>query len=121
MSMHTETDAAENTDKKNPTDFLLWKLDQRIGWDSKWGKGFPGWHIECSAMIFAFLGDQIDIHTGGIEHIGVHHNNEIAQSEATSGKAPFSRFWLHREHVRLEDEKIAKSTGNVLYLSDLTM
>ncbi len=105
--------------KQNPTDFLLWKLDSKLGWESPWGTGFPGWHIECSAMIFKILGEQIDIHTGGIEHIGVHHNNEIAQSEAASGKKPFSRFWLHREHIRIDDEKIAKSTGHVLYLSDV--
>src|SRR3989344_2942965 len=67
-----------------------------LGWDSPWGLGFPGWHIECSAMIHALLGEQIDIHTGGIEHIPIHHNNEIAQSEAATGKKPFVRFWLHR-------------------------
>ncbi len=106
-------------DKKNITDFLVWKFDEKFGWETSWGKGFPGWHIECSAMIFKLLGEQIDVHTGGIEHIPVHHNNEIAQSEAASGKKPFSRFWLHRSHVRIEDEKIAKSTGHVLYLSDL--
>lgn len=118
-----ESRIGENNDKKNQRDFALWKfsrdLGKELGWQSKWGKGFPGWHIECTAMIFKLLGEQIDIHTGGIEHIPVHHNNEIAQAEAASGKAPFSRFWLHREHIRLEDTKIAKSTGNVLYLSDL--
>ncbi|MEK7509642.1 MAG: cysteine--tRNA ligase [Patescibacteria group bacterium] len=110
---------AVNEEKRNPTDFLLWKSDQKIGWDSPWGKGFPGWHIECSAMIRDTLGDQIDIHTGGIEHIPVHHNNEIAQSEATTGKKPFVRFWLHRAHLQLEGGKMAKSEGNVVYLADI--
>jgi cysteinyl-tRNA synthetase len=106
-------------EKRNPTDFLLWKSDKKIGWESPWGLGFPGWHIECSAMIRATLGEQIDIHTGGIEHIPVHHNNEIAQSEAATGKKPFSRFWLHRAHIQINGGKIAKSKGAVIYLSDI--
>jgi len=110
---------AANDEKRNPTDFVLWKNDAKLGWDSPWGKGFPGWHIECSAMIRAILGEQIDIHTGGIEHIPVHHNNEIAQSEAATGKKPFSRFWLHRAHLQLEGGKMAKSEGNVVHLSDI--
>ncbi len=108
-----------DTDKRSPTDFLLWKSDKSLGWESPWGLGFPGWHIECSAMIRATLGTQIDIHTGGIEHIPVHHNNEIAQSESATGKKPLSRFWLHRAHLQLEGAKIAKSDGNVVYLSDI--
>ncbi|HWP61460.1 MAG TPA: class I tRNA ligase family protein, partial [Candidatus Paceibacterota bacterium] len=100
-------------------DFALWKLDPNLGWESPWGRGFPGWHIECSAMIRSILGQQIDIHTGGIEHIPVHHNNEIAQSECATGKRPFSRFWLHRAHVQIEGGKIAKSVGNVVYLSEI--
>lgn len=108
-----------SADKRNVTDFLLWKTSKKIGWDSPWGKGFPGWHIECSAMIRATLGTQIDIHTGGIEHIPIHHNNEIAQSECATGKHPFSRFWLHRAHIQLDGAKIAKSGGNVVYLSDI--
>jgi len=107
------------SEKKNPTDFLLWKSSEKIGWDSPWGKGFPGWHIECSAMIRKILGDQIDIHTGGIEHIGVHHQNEIAQSESATGKKPFVRYWLHRAHLQIDDSKIAKSGGNVVYLEDI--
>lgn len=110
---------AATSGKRNPTDFLLWKSDSKIGWDSPWGKGFPGWHIECSAMIKEILGEQIDIHTGGIEHIPVHHNNEIAQSEAASGKKPFSRYWLHRAHLQVEGGKMAKSDGNVYHLSDI--
>ncbi len=110
---------AESSEKRNPTDFLLWKADKKLGWDSPWGKGFPGWHIECSAMIRAILGEQIDIHTGGIEHIPVHHNNEIAQSESAIGKRPFARYWMHRAHLQIESAKIAKSTGNTIYLSDI--
>jgi len=116
-------------DKRSPTDFLLWKLaidgktaakkSELLGWDSPWGRGFPGWHIECSAMARAILGDQIDIHTGGIEHIPVHHNNEIAQSEAATGKKPFSRYWLHRAHLQIDGAKIAKSSGKTIYLKDI--
>ncbi len=106
--------------KRNPTDFLLWKSDKKIGWESPWGLGFPGWHIECSAMIRATLGEQIDVHTGGIEHIPVHHNNEIAQSECATGKKPLSRFWLHRAHIQIDGGKIAKSKGKAIYLADVT-
>ena len=109
-----------NAEKHNPTDFALWKKSgTQMGWDSPWAKGYPGWHIECSAMIHSLLGRQIDIHTGGIEHIAIHHNNEIAQSEAATGKHPFSRFWMHRAHIRMNDAKMAKSDGNVAYLSDV--
>lgn len=107
------------SEKHNPTDFLLWKFDKKLGWESPWGLGFPGWHIECSAMIRSILGDKIDIHTGGIEHIPVHHNNEIAQSESATGKKPFSQYWLHRAHLQIEGGKIAKSAGKVVYLSDI--
>lgn len=105
--------------KRNPTDFALWKLNSKLGWESPWGTGFPGWHIECSAMIRVTLGEKIDIHTGGIEHVPIHHNNEIAQSECATGKRPFSRFWLHRAHVQIEGGKIAKSKGNVVYLTEV--
>lgn len=108
-----------SAEKHHPTDFVLWKKDKKMGWDSPWGKGFPGWHIECSAMIHSTLGKQIDIHTGGIEHIPVHHNNEIAQSEAATGKRPLSRFWLHRAHLQLEGAKFAKSQARVVYLSEI--
>ncbi len=106
------------SEKRNPTDFILWKGDKSLGWESPWGFGFPGWHIECSAMIIKILGDQIDIHTGGIEHIGVHHNNEIAQSECATGKSPFAKYWLHRAHIKIDDKKISKSEGNTLFLED---
>ncbi len=107
-----------NTEKKHPRDFSLWKLNTAIGWPSPWGKGFPGWHIECSAMSMKYLGETFDIHTGGIEHISIHHNNEIAQSEHATGK-PFSNYWLHNAHLVLANEKMAKSVGNVVYLKTL--
>ncbi len=119
---------AVKSEKHHPQDFALWKsakkiglgaIENTVGWDSPWGKGYPGWHIECSAMIHSLLGKQIDIHTGGVEHIGIHHNNEIAQAEAATGKRPFSRFWMHREHIRMNNAKLAKSTGNTAYLSDV--
>ena len=105
-------------EKRNPTDFILWKGDSSLGWKSPWGFGFPGWHIECSAMIIKILGEQIDIHTGGIEHVGVHHNNEIAQSECATDKSPFSKYWLHRAHIKIDGRKISKSEGNTLFLED---
>lgn len=110
-----------NNDKKNPRDFSLWKFseaDSKIGWDSPWGLGFPGWHIECSAMAWRYLGESFDIHTGGIEHVAVHHTNEIAQSHTAFGK-PMAKYWLHNNHLQLNGGKIAKSTGNVMYLDEL--
>lgn len=109
--------------KRHPTDFALWKFskpdEQRLQeWDSPWGKGFPGWHIECTAMIFKLLGRQIDIHTGGIEHIPVHHNNELAQAESASGKR-FVKYWLHNDHITIEGKKISKSLGNTIYLRNI--
>ena len=122
--IHSENQAegariAANKNKRNNADFALWKFNPSLGWDSPWGKGFPGWHVECSAMARAILGEQIDIHTGGIEHIPIHHNNEIAQSECATGRKPFSRFWMHRAHIQIDTKKIAKSLGNVVYLSDV--
>ncbi len=108
----------ENAHKRGPFDFILWKSDKHLGWNSPWGLGFPGWHIECTSMIFKLLGQQIDIHTGGIEHIPVHHNNEIAQAEAVSGK-PFATYWLHNDHITIGGKKIAKSLGNTVYLTDI--
>ncbi len=108
----------ENSEKRGPFDFILWKSDDTLGWESPWGLGFPGWHIECTAMIFAILGKQIDIHTGGIEHIPVHHNNEIAQAEAASGKK-FVQYWLHYDHITIDGKKISKSLGNTIYLRDI--
>lgn len=111
--------------KKAITDFALWKFspqDQQrdMEWNSPWGKGFPGWHIECSAMSMHFLGDQFDIHTGGIDHIPVHHTNEIAQAEGATGKAPFVNYWLHNEFLQFdEDTKMSKSSGKILTVDDL--
>ncbi len=105
-----------NPEKRNPTDFALWKFSPKgqqrdMEWDSPWGTGFPGWHIECSAMSMKYLGDTLDMHTGGIDHIPVHHTNEIAQSEPITGK-PFASIWLHSNHVSVNGEKISKSLGN---------
>lgn len=112
-----------NTQKRSIGDFALWKFDVTgertdMVWDSPWGRGFPGWHLECSAMIKAKLGDTIDIHTGGIDHIPVHHTNEIAQSEAASGK-PLAKYWLHGAHLLSDGTKISKSLGNVYTLADI--
>ena len=108
-------------DKKNPYDFALWKLAQPghlMQWDSPWGRGYPGWHIECSAMSMKYLGETFDIHSGGIDHIPVHHENEIAQSEGATGK-PFVRFWLHAGFLQTADAKMSKSSGEFLTLSRL--
>lgn len=114
---------AVNPEKKHPSDFALWKFSPKdsrrdMEWDSPWGKGFPGWHLECSAMSMQYLGETLDIHAGGIDHIPVHHTNEIAQSEAATGK-PFALFWVHMNHITINEEKIAKSLGNGLTLEDI--
>ena len=111
--------------KRQKTDFALWKLSKPgehrcMEWDAPWGRGFPGWHIECSAMATKFLGEQFDIHTGGVDHIKVHHTNEIAQSEGASGKAPFVRCWMHGEFLVVGDEvKMSKSAGATLTVQTL--
>jgi cysteinyl-tRNA synthetase len=112
-----------NPEKHNIADFALWKFSpadhQRdMEWDSPWGKGFPGWHIECSAMSMKYLGETIDIHAGGIDHVPVHHTNEIAQSEAATDK-PFAKYWMHSNHITIEGEKISKSLGNGITLEDI--
>lgn len=107
----------ENSEKRNSEDFALWKFNNQIGYPSPWGMGFPGWHIECSAMGMKFLGEQFDIHIGGIDHIPIHHTNEIAQSECATGKKPFVRFWLHNDFVDTAGEKMAKSGDNFLTLN----
>ncbi len=109
----------ENPEKTNPEDFALWKFNDNIGYKSPWGQGFPGWHIECSAIGMKFLGEQFDIHTGGIDLIPTHHTNEIAQSESATGKKPFVKFWLHSEHVDTGNEKMSKSKGNFLRLNSV--
>ena len=109
--------------KRRSTDFAVWKFSpagqQRdMEWDSPWGKGFPGWHLECSVIARETLGDQIDIHTGGIDHIPVHHTNEIAQTESVTGK-PFAQVWLHNNHLKVDSQKMSKSLGNVYTLNDI--
>lgn len=115
---HMEARVDENAEKKNPRDFALWKFNSEMGWESPWGKGFPGWHIECSGMSQRYLGDTFDIHTGGIDLSSVHHNNEIAQSECANNK-PFVNYWVHNEFVNIADTKISKSLGNTITLQTI--
>src|SRR3989339_837511 len=112
-----------NPEKKNSTDFALWKFSPKrekrdMEWKSPWGTGFPGWHIECSAMILKELGEQIDIHCGGVDHISTHHTNEIAQSEALNRKVP-ARFWCHGEFLLIDGGRMGKSLGNAYTLDDV--
>ena len=112
-----------SAEKKNITDFALWKFSPKnekrlLEWDSPWGTGFPGWHIECSAMSKAIFGNHFDIHCGGIDHIPVHHTNEIAQSEACNGEK-YVNYWLHGEFLDLGNEKMSKSLGNFITLQTL--
>lgn len=107
-----------NPEKHSPADFTLWKFDDKLGWDSPWGKGFPGWHIECSAMSREYLGQPFDIHTGGTDHIQVHHNNEIAQSEAAFGVS-LANYWMHSAFIVIDDGKMSKSKGNFYTLAKL--
>lgn len=111
-----------NAEKKNPGDFALWKFSpegkkRQMEWPSPWGKGFPGWHIECSAMSMKYLGETFDIHCGGVDHVAVHHTNEIAQAEGATGK-PFVKFWLHGEFLVMGDSasRMAKSSEEFLRL-----
>ena len=107
--------------KEDPLDFALWKAAKpgEISWPSPWGPGRPGWHIECSTMALAHLGGQLDIHGGGSDLIFPHHENEIAQSEAYLGQAPFARYWLHNEMVQLGGDKMSKSLGNLITIRAL--
>ena len=112
-----------NPQKRQMTDFALWKFSPKdhqrdMEWDSPWGKGFPGWHLECSAMSMKYLGATIDLHAGGIDHIPVHHTNEIAQSQAVTGR-PLANYWMHANHVTVDNEKISKSLGNTISLEDI--
>ena len=104
-----------NQDKENPIDFVLWKPSDHgePGWESPWGRGRPGWHIECSVMANAILGDQIDIHGGGMDLIFPHHENEIAQSESKTGKK-FAKYWVHNNFIKFDDQKMSKSLGNII-------
>ena len=114
----------QDAEKRNPQDFALWlkTVGRHEGhimrWDSPWGDGFPGWHLECSAISTAVLGQPFDIHTGGVDHINIHHTNEIAQSEAAYGK-PLANYWVHGEFLKIEDSRMGKSEGNFLTLTNL--
>jgi len=113
------------TGKRNPTDFALWKFERpgenrAMVWPSPWSeRSFPGWHIECSAMAIHYLGKQFDLHTGGIDHIPVHHTNEIAQAEAATGKEPFVKYWVHHNHLFVDKTKMSKSLGNFFTIDDV--
>ena len=114
---------AISDEKRNVTDFALWKFSPKdtirdMEWESPWGKGFPGWHIECSALAIKFLDESIDIHAGGIDHIQIHHSNEIAQSESATGKT-FAQVWLHSNFLTVNGTKLSKSLGNSYTLSDI--
>ena len=117
-------DTFVDKDKKHPYDFALWFFvigrfkNHTMRWPSPWGKGFPGWHIECSAMSMKYLGETLDIHTGGIDHIPVHHPNEIAQSEAATDK-PFVRFWIHHDWLLVDNEKMSKSKKNFYTIDEI--
>ena len=107
--------------KRDPADFVLWKPSAEgvIGWDSPWGRGRPGWHLECSAMIERYFGETIDIHGGGLDLIFPHHENEIAQSRCAHAGAPLARFWVHNGFVDMGAEKMSKSLGNIITVGDL--
>lgn len=117
-------DVVVDSQKRNPGDFVLWF--KRVGrfehhsmhWPSPWGDGFPGWHIECSAIAMSELGEMLDIHTGGIDHVPVHHENEIAQSECATGR-PFARFWVHHAFLNVDGEKMSKSKDNFYTIDDI--
>ena len=111
---------AEQAAKRHPADFFLWKPDSHhiMRWPSRWGEGYPGWHIECSAMAMEILGPELDIHTGGEDNIFPHHECEIAQSEGCTGR-PFARFWMHTRHLMVDGEKMSKSKGNFYTIRDL--
>jgi cysteinyl-tRNA synthetase len=106
--------------KEDPVDFTLWKAAKpgEPSWESPWGPGRPGWHIECSAMAFRHLGPQVDLHGGGLDLVFPHHENEIAQTEAFTGKAPFSRFWVHHGLLQLGEEKMSKSLANLITIAE---
>ena len=113
-------DETQTARKRHPADFALWKKseDDGWGWESPWGRGRPGWHIECSTMSMKHLGDTLDLHGGGLDLVFPHHENEIAQSEAATGK-PFARCWMHNGFVEVDKEKMSKSLGNFFTARDL--
>jgi len=124
LSIGARDEVVEDAEKHNPADFALWfKLvgqfkNHVMRWDSPWGKGFPGWHIECSAISSSLLGQPFDIHTGGIDHISIHHTNEIAQSEGAY-KKPLAKYWMHGEFLVLKNERMGKSLDNFITLSNV--
>jgi len=116
----------EDLGKKNPTDFALRKFNMTgkkrdMEWESPWGVGFPGWHIECSAMSIKYLGKHFDIHTGGIDHIPVHHTNEIAQSQCSIADTPWVNYRVHYQFLNIMGEKVSKSLGNTFTLADIAV
>lgn len=119
-SMMAEARIEAGEEKEHPMDFVLWKAAKpgEPSWESPWGKGRPGWHIECSAMSLKYLGDTLDIHGGGQDLIFPHHENEIAQSESFTGKKPFVKYWLHNGLVQLGEEKMSKSLGNLITIKE---
>jgi cysteinyl-tRNA synthetase len=112
---------AVDVHKKNPADFVLWKLSSadEPGWDGPWGRGRPGWHIECSAMSAAYLGDVFDIHGGGLDLIFPHHENEIAQSRCAHGTPTMANYWMHNGFLQVEGEKMSKSLGNFVTIREI--
>jgi len=122
VAVRVEVQTGEH--KKNPADFALWFKavgrfsDHVMQWESPWGKGFPGWHIECSAMAIKYLGESFDIHTGGEDHLMIHHPNEIAQSEGATGK-PFAKYWVHCGFLTVDGQKMSKSLGNVYQVREV--
>ena len=109
--------------KRNPTDFAVWRFahgdEKEMVWESKWGRGFPGWHLECSAMSMKYLGEHFDLHMGGIDHIQIHHTNEIAQSEAATGRK-FVNYWMHMNFLTVDGGKMSKSLRNIYTIRDIT-
>jgi cysteinyl-tRNA synthetase len=112
---------AVDAHKKNPADFVLWKQSsaEEPGWESPWGRGRPGWHIECSAMSAAYLGDVFDIHGGGLDLIFPHHENEIAQSRCAHGTPTMANYWMHNGFLEVEGQKMSKSTGNFFTINEV--
>jgi len=121
-SLHAGARIEVNPEKKHPYDFALWKQDPRhiMQWESPWGRGFPGWHIECTAMSSRYLGEQFDIHTGGEDNIFPHHECEIAQAEGAFAKRPAVKYWMHTRFLLVDGQKMSKSLGNFYTLRDLT-
>jgi len=124
LSSEKHARVEKDAEKRNNADFVLWFTNSKFGnqdmqWDSPWGKGFPGWHVECSAMSMKYLGEEFDIHCGGEDHVPVHHTNELAQTEAATGKHPWVKRWMHNAFLVVDKDKMAKSTGDFLTLQKL--